>query len=393
MKRLLTTIITALAILTAIAAPQQREEKRLVSEGVPFFVPHWYVSAHVGAQYNVGEAKLKDLISPALQLSLGYQYNPLFATRLSISGWEARNQYAYPQVKYTWNYVQPAFDALLNVTNLIGGWQETRQWSAYAFAGLGVALSFNNDDAEEASQTRYGVLFEKLWTGSRWNPVVRAGIGADYRVSENIAIGAEINANMLPDHFNSKLGRKDNRDWAINAMLGLKFFIGKTHGRTEPVYETVVPTPPPAPIVVRDTIIKKVVVRDTVVQKIKDVPIDQISFNVNIYFTINRSNIRQTEVPKLRRLLKYLNEHPNAFIRLSGYADKETGTAAINMRLSRERCQAVSEWLQNEFISEDRIRRFAKGDKVQPFEIPEDNRVCVCYVYDPDNPVPQKFEY
>jgi OOP family OmpA-OmpF porin len=136
-----------------------------------------------------------------------------------------------------------------------------------------------------------------------------------------------------------------------------------------------------------------VVVRDTVVQKIKDVPIDQISFNVNIYFTINRSNIRQTEVPKLRRLLKYLNEHPNAFIRLSGYADKETGTAAINMRLSRERCQAVSEWLQNEFISEDRIRRFAKGDKAQPFEIPEDNRVCVCYVYDPDNPVPQKFEY
>jgi hypothetical protein len=50
-------------------------------------------------------------------------------------------------------------------------------------------------------------------------------------------------------------------------------------------------------------------------------------------------------------------------------------------------------YLQDKGIEEWRIRRFAKGDKVQPFDIPEDNRVCICYVYDPDNPVPQEFTY
>ena len=124
-----------------------------------------------------------------------------------------------------------------------------------------------------------------------------------------------------------------------------------------------------------------------------DVPIEKISFNVNVYFVINQSVIRTNQMSKLNRLLQYLNEHPKAFVRLSGYADKDTGTPEINMRLSRERAQAVSQYLQDAGIQEWRIRRFAKGDLVQPFDIPEDNRVCICYVYDPENPVPQKFDY
>jgi outer membrane protein OmpA-like peptidoglycan-associated protein len=124
-----------------------------------------------------------------------------------------------------------------------------------------------------------------------------------------------------------------------------------------------------------------------------DVPVEKISFNVNIHFVINQSVIRANQVPKLQRLLQYLHEHPKAFIRLSGYADKDTGTPEINMRLSIERSQVVSQYLQDAGIEEWRIRRFAKGDRVQPFDIPQDNRVCICFVYDPDNPVPQAFTY
>ena len=124
-----------------------------------------------------------------------------------------------------------------------------------------------------------------------------------------------------------------------------------------------------------------------------DVPVEKISFNVNIYFVINQSIIRSNQMAKLTKLLEYLHEHPRAFVRLSGYADKETGNPTINMRLSIERSQAVSQFLQEAGIQEWRIRRFAKGDRVQPFDIPEENRVCICYVYDPDNPEPQKFEY
>lgn len=359
--RRLSVLLCLLLFFNILVFPQnQQGEQQLVSPPRTFFVPHWFFTAQLGGSFDRGEAEFKDLISPAAQLSLGYKYNKYFSTRLAVSGWEARNKYAFPEAKYRWNFIQPSLDAMFDVTSLIGGWDPYRCVDVYAFAGLGLAYSFNNDDAVEADK-RFGVDFQKLWHDTRFNPVVRAGIGADIALTDFVALSAEVNANMMPDHFNSKLGKHDNRDWHFNALVGLKFTIGRSHGRTEPVYRTVQPQPAPV-----------------------DVPIDKISFNVNVYFVINQSVIRPSEEGKLHELIDYLNRHPNAFVRLSGYADKETGNPDINMRLSIERAEAVSRYLTARGIAESRIRRFAKGDRVQPFDIPSDNRVCICFVYNPD---------
>lgn len=363
-----------LSVLTVCAQETGETNRRLVSLPRPFFVPHWYIKIQGGAAYDVGEATFPKLLSPAMQLAMGYRFNEFVGVRGSLSGLWARNRYAYPEAKYSWNFIQPSLEGEVDLTQLILGRDPERLTSVYAFAGVGLAYSFNNDDAVEEDK-RFGIDFKKLWHDNRWNPVVRAGIGADFSITDNIALGAEVNANMMPDHFNSKLGKHDNKDWHFNALVGIKFTIGKSHGRTEAVYETIdqpIPQPP--------------------VDEFIDVPVEKISFNVNVYFLINQSIIRSNQVPKLNRLLQYLREHPKAFIRLSGYADKETGTPEINMRLSRERVQVVSKYLQDEGIEEWRIRRFANGDRVQPFDIPEDNRVCICYVYDPENPVPQTFD-
>ena len=359
MRKLLITLTLIVSAVLSVSAQQDTiVERKLVYASRPFFVPHWYVKAQGGAAYDVGEAKFSQLLSPAAQLVAGYQFDELWGLRGTLSGIWARNRYAYPEAKYKWNFIQPTLEAELELLPLIFGRNPERPANVFLFAGAGVAYSFNNDDA--------------------WNPVIRFGLGADYRITDNLSIGAEVNANMLPDHFNSKLGRNDNRDWHFNALVSLKFTIGKSHGRTEDVYEEIYHYPTPEPIKQEEFV---------------DVPIEKISFNVNIHFLINQSIIRSNQIPKLSRLLQYLREHPKAFIRLSGYADKDTGTPVINMRLSRERAQVVSQYLQDAGIQEWRIRRFAKGDKVQPFDIPEDNRVCICFVYDPDNPVPQAFDY
>ena len=378
MRKLLITLTLIVSAALSVSAQQDTiVERKLVYASRPFFVPHWYVKAQGGAAYDVGEAKFSQLLSPAAQLVAGYQFDELWGLRGTLSGIWARNRYAYPEAKYKWNFIQPTLEAELELLPLILGRNPERPTNVFLFAGAGVAYSFNNDDAVEADK-RYGIDFQKLWTDHRWNPVIRFGLVADYRITDNLSIGAEVNANMLPDHFNSKLGRNDNRDWHFNALVSLKFTIGKSHGRTEDVYEEIYHYPTPEPIKQEEFV---------------DVPIEKISFNVNIHFLINQSIIRSNQIPKLSRLLQYLREHPKAFIRLSGYADKDTGTPVINMRLSRERAQVVSQYLQDAGIQEWRIRRFAKGDKVQPFDIPEDNRVCICFVYDPDNPVPQAFDY
>lgn len=350
--------------------PELQARSVMVSPSVPFFVPHWFVHVQGGGSYDLGEAQFGDLLSPSLQFSVGYHYNPWLATRLSVSGIWARNRYAYPLHKYEWNFVQPSFDAVVDLTSLLAGWQPERLIDIYAFAGLGVAYAFNNDDAVAADKY-FGVDFQKLWKDYRWNPVLRGGLGARVHLTDMIALTAEVNANMLPDHFNSKRGKHDNRDWHFNGLLGLSFTLGRSHGATEPIYQQETAPLNQAP---------------STRAAFVDVPVDKLSFNTNIYFLINQSIIRDCEIGKLTRLISYLNEHPRAFIRLSGYADKETGNPTINMRLSRERAQVVSNYLISAGIEEWRIRRFAKGDTVQPFDIPEDNRVCICFVYDPDDP-------
>jgi len=393
LKRTLTLV--TLFLFTIVASAQlvtqqnTQQERRMIRPSTPFFIPHWYAKVQGGMAYDVGEAKFSQLLSPSIQLALGYKFNEYFGLRGSLSGMWAQNRYSYPEKKYSWNFIQPALDAELDLTSIFLGSDPERLTNVYAFAGFGVAYSFNNDDVTDARnefaksykfynnplvqmQPNY---FEKAWNSSRWNPVVKFGLGADYQITDQISIGAEVNGNMLPDHFNSKKGKRDNKDWHFNALVGIKFTIGDSHGRLDPVYEDIVPVVEP------------------VQRQFVDVPIDKISFNVNVYFVINQSIIRANQMRKLTSLLTYLYEHPRAFVRLSGYADKDTGTPEINMRLSIERSQVVSKYLQDNGIEEWRIRRFAKGDKVQPYDAPEDNRVCICYVYDPDNPGPQEFTY
>lgn len=122
MRKILVFIIFLIGTTAVVNAQTGTPaERRLVVPSVPFFVPHWYVRAQGGAAYDVGEAKFTQLVSPALQLSLGYKFNEYFGLRGSLSGLWARNRYAYPEAKYNWNFIQPALDAELDLTNLILG--------------------------------------------------------------------------------------------------------------------------------------------------------------------------------------------------------------------------------------------------------------------------------
>ena len=102
----------------------------------------------------------------------------------------------------------------------------------------------------------------------------------------------------------------------------------------------------------------------------------------NIFFTINSSAIRTTEMNKINEIVEWANRHPEASILLTGYADKETGNPNINQGLSERRASAVKKILREKGIPESRITTDAKGDKVQPFSINEENRAVIVLCQD-----------
>lgn len=366
MKKSLLLIALGLGSIAAFAQNDPQPERRIKEEGKIVFNPHWFMQVQAGAAHTVGEAKFKDLISPAAAVSAGYQFTPLWGLRAGISGWQAKGAWVAPFNQYKYNYLQGNVDATLDLGNLFCGYNYKRFFNPYLFLGVGVNGAFSNDEA--AALNDAGYTMEYLWRDSKISVAGRGGLGANLRLSDHVYFNLEVNANLLTDKFNSK--KAGNADWQFNALAGFTFKFGKTHKKTEPVYyeESPVQAPPvevkkveePAPVVVEE---KKAEVR---------------ALKENIFFAINSAVIRASEESKIGNLVSFLQENPEAEVSVCGYADAATGTATINERLSHKRAQAVKDALVTKGIAADRIRMDYKGDKEQPFSSVEENRVTIC---------------
>lgn len=97
----------------------------------------------------------------------------------------------------------------------------------------------------------------------------------------------------------------------------------------------------------------------------------------NIFFVINKWDIRNSEALKLDEIVSALKENPDALVKISGYTDKVTGTAKRNKFLAEKRSEMVANYLINHGIDKSRIKSTSYGDTINPFNTPEENRVAV----------------
>lgn len=368
LRRNLTALVLGLSAIAAFAQTGGNTETRQIKEeGKTVFNPHWFMQVQAGASYTLGEAKFGDLISPAAALNVGYQFTPLWGLRAGLSGWEAKGAWVSPETIYKYNYLQGNVDATLNLSNLFCGYNPTRFFNAYLFAGVGVNGAFNNDEAVRLNDLGYRLQY--LWRDSKVNVAGRFGLGTNLRISDHVFFNVEVNANTMSDKYNSK--KAGNTDWQFNLLGGFTFKFGKTYTRTEPVYYEPTPVPPaPAP---EPVVEEKKEEPAPAPEPVKVQPMKQ-----NIFFLINSAEVRASEQSKVDALVAYLKEHTNAKVSLCGYADKNTGNANINKNLSEKRAQAVANALKAQGISADRITIDSKGDTVQLFSTMEENRVTVC---------------
>ena len=338
---------------------------------------HWFLDLQGGAQYTLGEAKFDKLISPNVQLGLGYQFCPAFGIRLQANAWQSKggwNGYTGKDGKdspytadYKYKYVAPGLDFMFNLSNLFCGWNPNRVFNVTAFVGGGANIAWGNDDVNEIASTLknlYNYELEYLWDGTKVRPYGRAGVDLNFRLSNAVSLMVEGNANILSDHYNSK--KADNPDWYFNALVGLRINLGKSYTKTEkpapePEPEPVVeekPAPAPAPAPVEE--------------KIEPLRRD-------IFFTINSTVIRKSETQKVQDIVDYLNKNPKAKVQVTGYADAGTGNNRINDRLAAQRAAVVVKALKTKYnIPADRISSDSKGARVQPFAENNKNRVTIC---------------
>ncbi len=361
-KKILFSCMLVMGCLTAAA-----QEPEVKTENV--FNPHWYLQIQpVGVQYTLGELSYNRLMSYNVQLGAGYQFNPIVGLRLSVNAWESRgglrdNDIRY---KYKWNYVAPMLDATVNLTNVFWGFNPHRVFNFSVFAGVGVNVAWNNDDAADVQQSLSGYNLQYLWDGTKARMVGRAGLMIDFRLCDAVVLGLEAQANTLTDHYNSK--KASDADWYFNALLGIKVNLRKTYKVKEIV-------PPEVP----ERVVERVVERVKEPAPVPPAPPAVEPLRRDVFFQINSARISDIEKQKIAEIAEYMQKHPDSKVQITSYADKDTGNPTINQRLSEERSQSVANSLKDEFgIAESRISTSAKGDTEQPFDTAVMNRTSIC---------------
>ena len=369
-------LLSGVVALSCVSASAQEADKT-----VNVFTPHWYAQAQIGGQYTLGEIGFGKLLSPNVQVGVGYNFNQVVGARFSLNTWQSKagQNVAGNTYKWKWNYVAPMVDATFNLTNLFCEYNPDRLVEVGVFGGIGANIAWGNDEAKDAQDAiknnvkgasdavAYGVTpLENLWDGTKTRFVARVGANVDFRVSDRVKLGVELSANTLSDKYNSK--KAGNPDWYFNALVGVKVALGETHTTK------VIPAPKPV-----EKIIERIIEKPAPAPAPKvETKVVEENFRRDIFFPIGNTNIAKSQSTKIAEIVEYMKENPDAKITLTGYADKGTGSAAFNDKIAARRALTVYNTLAAKGVAKSRMIKESKGSRVQPFEENDMNRVTIC---------------
>lgn len=366
-------ILSGVVALSCVSASAQEADKT-----VNVFTPHWYAQAQIGGQYTLGEIGFGKLLSPNVQVGVGYNFNQVVGARFSLNTWQSKagQNVAGNVYKWKWNYVAPMVDATFNLTNLFCEFNPDRLVEVGVFGGIGANIAWGNDEAADAQKAilagagknlaEVQAPLENLWDGTKTRFVARVGANVDFRVSDRVKLGVELSANTLSDKYNSK--KAGNPDWYFNALVGVKVALGETHTTK------VIPAPKPV-----EKIIERIIEKPAPAPapKVESKVVEE-NFRRDIFFPIGNTNIAKSQTTKIAEIVEYMKENPDAKITLTGYADKGTGSAAFNDKIAARRAQTVYNTLAAKGVAKSRMIKESKGCRVQPFEENDMNRVTIC---------------
>ena len=347
--------------------------------------PQAFISLQAGGQTTFTDYNNWKLVTPTASIGVGVHFTPVIGARLHVNGIWNKNAICTESFdeKFKYKYATADLDVMLNMVNLIAK-GNYHPLNVYLIGGVGINYAWDNDDVPALRN-----YIATIDSRNRLTHNYRVGTMLDVRVAPNWSVNLEVAGNSLGDRFNSK--ESGSGDWQLTAQVGVTYKFGRAlklrsskkevnAGTVEPAavdvvpetvpastsVEVVKPEPKPAPAPAPTPAPAKPAVTAP-----KDI-------SRNIFFEIRDAKIAPAEQAKLAEVAKWLKENPTAKVVVTGYADKETGTEAINARLSRLRAESVAKELTRRYgIEESRITTKSKGDTEQPFADNDMNRVSV----------------
>lgn len=345
-------ILSVMALFLSLSVSAQEEN-----------YPHAFVGLQGGVMRPYNGVHIDRDLTPAGAVSLGYFFTDVFGLRLQGNGsfWDAK----LPDgSKYGSKAASIDLDMLFNLSNVFFP-NRNNFVNVIAVAGAPFNIAVPHTWVMNYAQaTTKGT--------DKWNTAWRAGGQIEFNVAKNWGINLEAGANYVRQPNSTII---DNNRWWPYAMAGLTYKFGFKKDKKvtpAPVAEKVVEEPKPEPKQE-----PKPVVKPEPKPEPKPVVKQLAKTTENVFFKLGKANIEDAQAEKVEKLAKWAVDHPTAVFDLTGYADKDTGTAKLNMALSEKRAAAVKDALVKKGVQANRISVNWKGDTIQPFNMNDDNRVVV----------------
>lgn len=347
---------------------------------------NWFLQLGAGINSPFFENRMGDMkgrqhqLTPAFNVGFGRWFSPYLAWRLDLQ---------YSQIKWKNDaeskarYGNANIDIMWDMFNTFHGVNAERVFSIIPFAGIGgtyawdfdaAGTNVSNDDGSEKTRN--------------WALPVSAGLQFRFRLCKSVDFFLEGRAQFYGDNFNlCAYGRPV--DMNITAIGGFNInFGGRDYKAYNPCNDMAYMAQlndqinelrgDLAATATALAVAESQLPCPEVPEAVSTTIIETAPMLASVRFTINSDVITNEEMVNVFNVAEYMKANPEINVLIQGYADKDTGTAAYNMDLSKRRAQAVYNALTKTYgISADRLAIEGEGSAVQPYKTNNWNRIVI----------------
>ena len=199
------------------------------------FGDNWFFGMHVGGFYswgdNTSDAGFFGQLRPAAALSVGKWLHPAGGFRIQAA-LGSNKGIAPNEESYTWNTMAGYFDAMFNLSNIFGRYNESRKFDFIFLMGAGLesTFGFEKNDWNNVENRVYITRGETL-------VALRAGLMGKWRIGEKWDFNLEVVNNWLDDSFDGQVV-KNNNDGHLNILAGFTYRFKNHDGSRQFTYAT-----------------------------------------------------------------------------------------------------------------------------------------------------------
>ena len=364
MKRMLTVL--AAAALVTVSASAQKEKNN------PYYTEKWSdniaISVGGGAQFGLRssnyDAGFWRALNPDVYVGITKHINPLWSVRGVIGGWRSSERLPGAN-EVTKKYINIYGDVLYNLTNAFLGYQPDKIVEVSVFAG-----PYVNFLKSELDQTRPGI-----------------SAGGQLRFNINKYFAIDLEARMSRQR---EMVYLQNDRFYLAGTVGVTYTIGGKEfqncskhdlclAEQKSLNDQINANKAQISDLQNQLAASKRETQQALANANKPVAsdCDMNAGPVAVFFKIGKANIDDRGQANIELAAKAIKADPNGKYTVRGYADKATGSAAINQKLSEKRAKAVYDALVAAGVDGTQLEQQGMGAQDNMFSSDALNRVVI----------------